>query len=102
PKYARMVAFTEIEKNEFNLNLPRYVDSQTPEDTQDIAGHLQGGIPVAEIDALERYWTVCPQLRHTLFRDRPPGYVDLAVDKAAIKPAIYEHTELEAFIGVMK
>ena len=66
PKYARMVPFAEIEKNQFNLNLPRYIDSQTAEDLQDIAGHLQGGIPAADIDALERYWTVCPQLRHTL------------------------------------
>ena len=52
PKYARMVSFEEIEKNDFNLNLPRYIDSQTPEDLQDIAGHLQGGIPVADVDAL--------------------------------------------------
>ena len=101
PKYARMVAFAEIEKNEFNLNLPRYIDSQTPEDAQDIAGHLQGGIPAADIDALERYWAVCPQLRHTLFKDRRPGYLDLAIDKTAIKPAIYEHPEFEAFIAGM-
>ena len=85
PRYARMVAFAEIEKNDFNLNLPRYIDSQTPEDLQDIDGHLQGGIPAADIDALERYWDVCPQLRHTLFKDNRPGYVDLAVEKAAIK-----------------
>ena len=101
PKYARMVAFAEIEKNDFNLNLPRYIDSQTAEDLQDIAGHLQGGIPVADIDALERYWDVCPQLRHTLFKDRRPGYLDLAVDKAAIKPAIYEHPEFATFIAGM-
>src|SRR5437870_635577 len=79
PKYARMVPFAEIEKNEFNLNLPRYIDSQTPEDLQDIAGHLKGGIPAADVDALERYWAVCPQLRHTLFKEGRPGYVDLAV-----------------------
>ena len=46
PKYSRMVSVEEIEKNEFNLNLPRYIDSQTAEDLQDIAGHLKGGIPV--------------------------------------------------------
>src|SRR3954469_10812387 len=59
PKYARMVSHEEIEKNEHNLNLPRYIDSQTPEDLQDIEGHLRGGIPEADIDALDRYWTVC-------------------------------------------
>jgi type I restriction enzyme M protein len=53
PKYSRMVGVEEIEKNEFNLNLPRYIDSQEPEDIQDIEGHLRGGIPVADIDALQ-------------------------------------------------
>ncbi|MBT5269769.1 MAG: type I restriction-modification system subunit M, partial [Candidatus Marinimicrobia bacterium] len=54
PKYARMVSVEEIEKNEFNLNLPRYIDNQTPEDIQDIGGHLQGGIPVSDIDTLSQ------------------------------------------------
>src|SRR4029078_7346085 len=101
PKYARMVPLAEIEKNEFNLNLPRYIDSQPPEDLQDIAGHLQGGIPAADIDALECYWAVCPNLRNTLFKKRRPGYLDLAVDKAAIKPSIYEHPEFATFIAGM-
>jgi type I restriction enzyme M protein len=98
PKYSRIVPFAEIEQNEFNLNLPRYIDSQTPEDLQDIAGHLQGGIPVADVDALKHYWAVCPQLRHTLFKEGRPGYVDLAVEKSAIKSAIYEHPEFTTFI----
>jgi type I restriction enzyme M protein len=101
PKYARMVPFAEIEQNEFNLNLPRYIDSQPPEDLQDIAGHLQGGIPVTDVDALQRYWAVCPQLRHTLFKESRPGYVDLAVEKSAIKSAIYEHPEFTTFIAGM-
>src|ERR1700730_6769173 len=66
-RYSRMVSFDEIEQNEFNLNLPRYIDSQTPEDLQDIAGHLKGGIPKADVDALQSYWAICPQLRQTLF-----------------------------------
>ena len=45
PKYSRMVSVEEIEKNDFNLNLPRYIDSQQAEDMQDIEGHLKGGIP---------------------------------------------------------
>jgi type I restriction enzyme M protein len=101
PRYSKMVSFEEIEKNEFNLNLPRYIDSQTPEDVQDIDGHLRGGIPVADVDALDRYWAVCPQLRHTLFKERRPGYLDLAVEKAAIKSTIYEHPEFATFIGSM-
>ena len=93
PRYARMVSVEEIEKNDFNLNLPRYIDSQTPEDRQDIEAHLKGGIPVADVDALQRYWDVCPKLRTTLFSLLPAGegagmregYVDLAVEKNAIK-----------------
>ena len=102
PKYSRMVSLEEIEKNGFNLNMPRYIDSQTPEDLQDIAGHLQGGIPVADVDALERYWKVCPQLRHTLFKELCPGYVDLTVEKSAIKSTIYQHPEFTTFITGMK
>jgi type I restriction enzyme M protein len=101
PKYARMVSFAEIEQNEFNLNLPRYIDSHTPEDLQDIAGHLQGSIPAADTDALQRYWDVCPQLRHSLFRENRAGYVDLAVDKVDIKSTIYDHPEFASFIAGM-
>ena len=101
PKYARMVSFSEIEQNEFNLNLPRYIDSQTPEDIQDIAGHLQGGIPTADIDELEPYWAVFPELRHSLFKENRPGYLDLAVYKSTIKSAIFEHPEFVAFIADM-
>src|ERR1700704_4285579 len=96
-----MVAVDEIEKNDFNLNLPRYIDSQTPEDLQDIEGHLKGGIPAADVDALDRYWSVCPELRHTLFKNPRRGYLRLAVKKSAIKPAIYEHPEFAAFIAGM-
>jgi len=98
PRYSRMVGLEEIEKNEFNLNLPRYIDSSEPEDLQDIEGHLKGGIPVRDIDALQTYWDVCPNLRQSLFKENRPGYLDLAVDKAAIKPAIHEHPEFATFI----
>jgi type I restriction enzyme M protein len=101
PKYSRMVSFEEIEKNDFNLNLPRYIDSQTPEDFQNIEGHLKGGIPVADVEALQHYWDVCPQLRQVLFKANRPGYLDLAVDKAAIKSTIYEHTDFVALIARM-
>ncbi len=101
PGYARMISLEEIEKNEFNLNIPRYIDSQEPEDIQDIEGHLKGGIPIADVEALHRYWEVCPKLRQTLFKKNRAGYVDLAVDKAAIKSTIYEHPEFAAFITGM-
>ena len=101
PKYSRMVSVDEIEKNEFNLNLPRYIDSQQAEDLQDIEGHLKGGIPRVDVDALQRYWDVYPKLRRSLFKVNRPGYLDLAVVKSAVKPTIYEHPEFADFIGRM-
>ena len=101
PKYSRMVSFAEIEKNDYNLNLPRYIDSTEPEDLQDIDGHLNGGIPGRDVDALFDYWTVCPKLRATLFKPLRKGYLTLIPDKAAIKAAIYGHPEFESFIQGM-
>ena len=100
-KYSRLVPVEEIERNEFNLNLPRYIDSQMPEDVQDIAGHLKGGIPAADIDAMQKYWDVCPDLRQSLFKPNRPGYFDLAIQKASIKSTIYGHPEFSAFIAGM-
>jgi type I restriction enzyme M protein len=99
PKYSRLVNFQEIENHDYNLNLPRYIDSQQAEDLQDITGHLQGGIPTRDIDALQRYWTICPQLQQALFKENRPGYVHLAVEKPALKSAIYQHPEFAAFIA---
>ena len=101
PQYARMVSFSEIEQNAFNLNLPRYIDSQTPEDLQDIAGHLQGGIPASDVDSLKRYWTICPELQHSLFKENRPGYLDLAAEQSTIKSTIYQHHEFVSFIEGM-
>jgi type I restriction enzyme M protein len=102
PKYSRMVSLEEIEKNEFNLNIPRYIDSQEAEDVQDIEGHLRGGIPVADVDALETYWSVCPQLRKSLFNEVRPDYRDLTTDKSAIKSTIHEHPEFAGFMDLMQ
>ena len=101
PKYSRMVSVDEIEKNEFNLNLPRYIDSGQVEDLQDIEAHLKGGIPQADVEALQDYWRVCPALRDTIFKPTRPQYVELAVEKSAIKSAIYQHSEFVAFIDLM-
>jgi type I restriction enzyme M protein len=101
PRYARMVSLDEIEKNDFNLNLPRYIDSSPPDDQQDIDAHLNGGVPEADVLALSRYWDVCPQLQEALFRPRRPGYLDLTVASAAIKPTIQQHREFQAFTEAM-
>jgi type I restriction enzyme M protein len=101
PKYSRMVPFEEIERNEFNLNIPRYIDGQQAEDVQDIEGHLRGGIPTSDVDALKRYWDVCPRLRRALFKDNRPGYLDLAVAKESVKSTIFGHPEFVSFIETM-
>ena len=101
PQYARMVGIEEIEKNDFNLNLPRYIDSQPPEDIQDIEGHLLAASPRPMSMRCDRYRAVCPQLRKPCSRPNRPGYLDLAVEKPAIKSTIYQHPEFAAFIAAM-
>lgn len=100
PKYSRMVPLAEISdpKDDFNLNLPRYIDSTEPEDLQDIDAHLRGGIPNWDIDTLEPYWQVFPAVRGTLFApaDRP-GYSGLKVLVGDIKATIFGHAEFTAF-----
>jgi type I restriction enzyme M protein len=100
PKYSRMVPLSEISdpKNDFNLNLPRYIDSTEPEDLQDIDGHLRGGIPDRDIDDLDKYWQIFPSLRPLLFESAGrPGYSRLKLPLADIKAAIFSHAEFTAF-----
>jgi type I restriction enzyme M protein len=101
PRFARMVGLAEIEKNDFNLNLPRYIDSSVAEDIQDLHGHLQGGIPVADVKALGDYWAVCPKLKNALFKPLREGYVSLVVDKRDIKITIFEHPQFVAYLEGM-
>ena len=100
PRYARLVPLDEIAdpKNDFNLNLPRYIDSTEPEDLQDIDGHLRGGIPERDLDALGAYWKVLPSVRGVLFESgRRPGYAWLKSPLAEVKPAILGHAEFAVF-----
>jgi type I restriction enzyme M protein len=101
PKYSRMVGLDEIERNEFNLNIPRYIEGQDHEDVQDIEGHLRGGIPIVDVQALQAYWQVCPTLEQALFEALRPGFKRLTVAPEAIKQQIFEHEEFKAFTGGM-
>lgn len=96
-KFSRYVSFEEIEKNEYNLNIPRYIDTQEEEDIQDLDAHLNGGIPLKDIDGLQAYWEVYPSLRKLLFSDLRPGYVKLNVASSTIKETIYGHPEFTAY-----
>ena len=108
PRYARQVALAEIAdaKNDFNLNLPRYIDSSAPEDLQDITGHLRGGIPERDLDdpasPLAAYWQVLPGVRSGFFAPASAhaghaGYTRLTLPLPALKPAILGHAEFSAF-----
>lgn len=98
--YSRLVPLAEISdpKNDYNLNLPRYIDSTEPEDVQDLSAHLLGGIPDRDLDALAPYWQVLPSVRAALFApgDRP-GYSVLQADGEAIKTTIFGHPEFTAY-----
>ena len=99
-RYARIVPFDEISgsKNDYNLNLPRYIDSTEPEDIQDIDGHLRGGIPDWDINALDAYWQVIPGIRQELFESAGrPVYSRLKSPIAIVKLAILNHNEFTAF-----
>ncbi|MGJ8661606.1 MAG: type I restriction-modification system subunit M [Bacteroidota bacterium] len=96
-KYARFVSFDEIEKNEYNLNIPRYIDTQEAEDIQDLNAHLNGGIPDRDIDGLQRFWRVYPTLKSHLFSRFRESYSQLNVAASDIKSAIYEHPEFTAY-----
>ena len=99
-RYARVVPLSEIadSKNDFNLNLPRYIDSSEPEDVEDIEGHLRGGIPERDLDALAEYWQVLPGVRATLFESAGrPGYARLKLALREVESAIFDHVEFTAF-----
>jgi type I restriction enzyme M protein len=101
PGYSRFVRNKEIAGHDYNLNLPRYIDSSEAEDLQDIEAHLRGGIPERDIDALEAYWQVCPQLREALIEPLRPGFLELAVAPAELKATITAHPQFADFLTGM-
>ncbi|MDO8351370.1 MAG: type I restriction-modification system subunit M [Gallionella sp.] len=105
PKFSRMVGVAEIEANDYNLNIPRYIDSSEAEDLQDIAAHLKGGIPNVDVDGMSDYWQVFPTLQKQLFSPRPQageglgerGYSQMKVAAAQVKPTIFAHPEFVSY-----
>ena len=100
PRYARMVPVAEIANpaNDYNLNIPRYIDSSETEDLHDLDAHLNGGIPDHDIDALDTYWTVFPTMRQTLFQGNGrAGYSESRIKIQQVKTAILSHGEFEVY-----
>jgi type I restriction enzyme M protein len=98
-RYSRMVPLAEIfaGKNDFNLNIPRYIDSSEPEDIQDLHAHLYGGIPERDVDALGGYWDAFSHLRTQLFKPNRPGYVDLAIEVTDVQQAVLDSPDFKKF-----
>jgi type I restriction enzyme M protein len=100
PRYSRIIPITEIAdpKNDYNLNIPRYIDSQEEEDLQNIEAHLRGDIPNRDIDDLGNYWKVYPTLKSTLFMpSKRANYSALCIAKNEIKNKIFHHPEFTTF-----
>ena len=68
-KFSRLVTIDEIRANDYNLNIPRYVDSSEAAESWDVYATMFGGVPKAEIDALDRYWKEWPSLKGQLYGD---------------------------------
>lgn len=95
PHYARFVSMDEIERNDFNLNIPRYVSAPDTEILQDIDAHLYGGLPKHDIEQLAMYWDVCPTLRDELFSTHSTrnGYYQLKCGKVEIRETIADNID---------
>ena len=98
PHYARFVPMSEITgKNDYNLNISRYIDSGISEDLQSIEAHLKGGIPAYDVDGMERYWSVFGLLKNKLFSVLRDGFYQLNVSKGEVRPLIHEDEEFSSY-----
>ncbi|MBS4049960.1 MAG: type I restriction-modification system subunit M [Methylomonas sp.] len=95
PRYSRLVPKTEIQGNDYNLNIPRYVDSSEPAESWDLYAAMFGGIPLSELDALADFWQAFPGLRSALFTDTGTPYVAPRV--ADLAQATREHPEVKEY-----
>ena len=97
-KYSKLVTRDEIRENEYNLNIPRYVDSSKNSESWDIYASMFGGIPQKEIDELKEYWNTFPGLQEALFSRKSDNYFELKVQD--IKKSIMEHSSVKSYTNV--
>ncbi len=97
--FSRLVPLSEIanERNDYDLNIPRYIDSTEPVDVQDLEGHLFGGIPESDIDRFQSVWEVMPGLRAQLFEELRPGYVRLQQTQSQVAETVTQSSEFVTF-----
>lgn len=94
-KYAKVVTREEIRANDYNLNIPRYIDSFDKTPSYDIYATMFGGIPLSELAELDDFWQAFPNLKNDLFTAKNSGYMQLNVED--IKSAINTHKDIQAF-----
>ncbi|AZV53623.1 type I restriction-modification system subunit M [Bacillus pumilus] len=99
-KFSKKINRETIRRNEYNLNIPRYVDSSEDVEKWDLYASMFGGIPMSEIDKLIEYWSAFPELKEVLFTKGEGPYTDLAVSN--IEQTIEEHPAVNAFISNFK
>lgn len=95
PKFSTLASKETIQKNDYNLNIPRYVDSSEPVEPWDVYALMRGGIPNAEIDAMSEYWSAFPRLRDALFSSDGSPYSELAVDD--VRAAVLDSPDVRRF-----
>ncbi|MEQ6345443.1 type I restriction-modification system subunit M [Vibrio cyclitrophicus] len=98
-KFSKVVSKKTIQENEYNLNIPRYVDSSLAAETWDLHATMLGGIPNSEIENLKEYWQAFPDLHDALFTAKSANYCKLAVEKSEVQQVITQHPQLSSFIG---
>ncbi|MDR0892554.1 MAG: type I restriction-modification system subunit M [Mediterranea sp.] len=94
-KFAKLVSQEEIRKNEYNLNIPRYVDSSETAETFDIYASMFGGIPQSELALLNKYWHTFEGLKEELFTNDGSPYCTLVVED--VEQTIKEHPSVSTF-----
>lgn len=97
PKFAAVVSKDTLRENEYNLNIPRYVDSADDAESWDLHATMLGGIPVSEINQLSTYWQAFPALRKAVFTDTNSNYAELAIASDAVNDTISQHSEVQVF-----
>lgn len=101
--YARLVPVSEIEAEDWNCNIRRYVDNSPPPEPHDVRAHLHGGVPVAEIESLAHFWENYPGVRQRVFVPRADGsYADFApavTDRRALADLVQGDASLAAAHG---
>lgn len=99
-KYSRVVSRDEVRKNDYNLNIPRYVDSSEKAESWDIYASMYGGVPVSEVEDLAEYWAAFPSLKDSLYTRKNAGYLQFVPED--IKSLVLSHADTEAFESKFK